>query len=193
MNSLTFNFIKRAIIVPVAVTAAFVAILAFTLPGVVARSQNSSSSSETVQQMNYERVDYKKFSELKDNTYVGYISSSDFSLGTNVLMNSSKANCVSLSKDSTEPKNDGCLIIFGDNVKTQFKNLHLADTGDTVELELNGRNKYEYKIKKIIHNKTKEDISAYKKADSLIMCLSYNDFTNLGNSYLYTLYVAERI
>ena len=191
MNSLIANFIKRAIIVPVILTALVIAGISFIVPKYISASQTPQTSS--VEQLRYEKVDYETFSELKANETIGYMSSTDFDFSSNVIFNSNKAKHSSLSKDSKEPWNGGCVVVYGMNTKTQFNSLHKAEKGYKIDFEFYGKDKYTYKITDIIPNQTSEDIKKLKKDNALLLCLSYNDFSDLGNSYLYTVYVAEMV
>ena len=192
MNSLVFNFIKKGIIIPLAITALFIAGIAVVAPELGKRYQTTYPA-QVSQQLEYEKIDYDLFKDLKSDDTIGYMSSDDISLSSNILFNTQKANYASLSKKSSEPWNNGCVIVFGNNVISQFKSLHNAGIGNKIDFEIYGHDKYTYKITKIVHNQTQEDIEAFKQDNTLIMCLSYNDFSNLGNSYFYTLYIAELV
>ena len=117
----------------------------------------------------------------------------DFDFGANVLYQSTKPKYASLTKASSEPWNGGCAVVFGSNTKSQFNSLHSAKIGDTVDFEFFSHDIYSYKITQIIHNQTEKDIKKIGGKNTLVMCLSYNDFSNSGNSYFYTVYVAEQV
>ena len=191
MNSLIANYLKRAFIVPVVLTALVIFALSVIVPKYISSSQTTQTS--YVEQLRYEKVDYETFNQLKANETIGYMSSNDFDFSSNVIFNSNIAKHSSLSKDSTEPWNGGCVVVFGTNTKTQFNSLHKAEKGYKIDFEFYGKDKYTYKITDIISNQTKEDISKLKKDNTLLLCLSYNDFSDLGNSYFYTVYVAEMV
>ena len=192
MKSLRLTFFVRGILIPILFTVAVIAAISITEPVIESRSQTVYSGSGS-KQGSYEKTQYELFKELDADSPIGYITSEDFELSANVLYKTTKANSTSLSKASTEPWNGGCVVVFGNNTKSQFKALHSAGIGDTVKFEFYNHDKYAYRINRIKHNMTESDIKELNEENTLVMCLSYNDFSDLGNSYFYTVYVAETV
>jgi len=192
MKSLKLTHIIRGIVIPIIVALVFSAAL-FAVEPMFAETMKTIYTAPSSQKNDYERVKYNSFKELKTDNAVGYLSSSDFKFSTNVLYSSSQAKYSSLGTLSTEPWNEGCAVVYGKYVYSQLRFLDNANIGDSVTFDIYNHEKYTYKIKKIINNQTEDDIKSLRTSNTLLMCVEYNDFSNLGSSYFYTVYVAEMV
>ena len=192
MKQLRLTHIIRGIVIPIVVAVVFTAAI-FALEPFMESAMQTNYSAAVSQKNEYEKVKYNSFKELKTDNAVGFLSSGEFEFSTNVLYNTTKAKYSTLSKLSTEPWNGGCVVVYGSNVRTQLGYLENAQVGNKVTFDFYNQDKYTYKITKILNNQTDEDIKALRKDNALLMCVAYNDFSNLGSSYFYTVYVAEMV
>ncbi len=193
MLSLVLNFLKRALIVPLALLLIAVAAVSAFLPRLNLASVPTAQGRE-INLSSYTLVNYKAFDSLGEDNYVGKLTSEDFDLGEiAVLKSSDNSTGVRMLKSSKEPWNGGGVILVGKNIFNQFKLLHNAKKGDTVTFEFYNNDSYNYKISKIVPNVRAKELNSYLKDNLLVMCVPYNDFGNLGDSYLYTVYVAQKV
>lgn len=199
MNKLKRSYIKRALVIPLLILAVLIVAATIAVPKIIASMPVSTDKTHAVTKYNPEDYDlylreYKRFDELSLNRFVGWISSEDIALGCAVTYDSEKENteCVSLLPSSTEPWNDGCVIIVGKNTDALFRNLHKAEIGDTVNIEFYKNPSYKYRIADIVYVSEYDEIARHKKKNSLIMCLPYKNFGG-GDEYIYTLYIAKQI
>lgn len=199
MNKLKSEYIKKAVIIPLLVLAVLILAATFIVPKFIDSLPVGTDKVHAVTQYNVEEYDlfpteYSKFDELAHNRFVGWLSSEDVALGCAVTYDSenedSKAS--SLIKGSTEPWNDGCVMIIGKNTDNEFRNLHKAKIGDEVEVEFYKNNTYKYQISDIEYTVSRDEIKNYKNKNSLIMCLPYKNFDKNGE-YYYTVFVADLI
>lgn len=199
MNKLKSEYIKKAVIIPLLVLAVLILAATFIVPKFIDSLPVGTDKVHAVTQYNVEEYDlfpteYSKFDELAHNRFVGWLSSEDVALGCAVTYDSenedSKAS--SLIKGSTEPWNDGCVMIIGKNTDNEFRNLHKAKIGDEVEVELYKNSTYKYQISDIEYTVSHDEIKNYKNKNSLIMCLPYKNFDKNGE-YYYTVFVADLI
>lgn len=199
MNRLKSSYIKRAVVYPLLVLATLIIIATIVVPKFIESLPVATDKVHAVTQYNVEDYDmfptkYKDFSDLKHNRFVGWLSSEDVALGCAITYDSEneKTMATSLLKGSTEPWNDGCVMIIGKNTDAEFRNLHKAAIGDTVDIEFYGNSTYSYKISRVEHIVSRDEIKGLKKENSLLMCLPYKDFEK-ENSYFYTVYIADLI
>jgi sortase (surface protein transpeptidase) len=194
MNSLTFNFIKRAFIIPIAVTLVVVLGMFIFIP-TSSSAQSTTTSVSKIDLSGYSLAQYSKFKQLDISAYVGSISSD--SLGINCAitysLDSENINTVLLSENSTEPWNDGSVVLLGDDNTSEFKTLHDSVIGDEITIDFYSNNKYTYKINDVSYGKTLKDIKSYNKKNTLVMYVPYSNFDDLSNSYYYVEYVAELV
>lgn len=195
MNSLILNFIKRAVIVPVIVTALCVCGVRFIAPKLVESSnQVSAVTSESVDASIYNLVKYNNFNDLKKNDYVATVTCETVGMSCAAVFNcEDEPKAVDVDASSTEPWNDGTVVLVGENTASQFNKLHKANLGDEVVVEFYKHDKYTYKISKIEHSYSRENIQNSMKYKGLLLCCAYNDFSDLENSKLYTVYFAEKV
>jgi sortase (surface protein transpeptidase) len=193
MNSLTFNFIKRAFIVPIAVTLIVILGILVGVPKIVS-AQSSTNSVTKIDLSGYSLAEYSEFKQLKESDYVGSISSESLGINSAITYSlDSDKNTILLSQSSKEPWNNGSVILVGDNSNSQFKSLHSSEVGDEITINFYSNDKYVYKITDVEFGKTLEDIDSYNKKNTLVMFLPYNNFEDLGNSYYYAVYIAEMV
>lgn len=199
MNRLKSSYIKRAVIYPLFVLAGLIIIATIVVPKFIASLPVATDKVHAVTQYNVEDYDmfpakYDSFSKLKHNRFVGWLSSEDAALGCAITYDSEneETNAASLIKGSTEPWNNGCVMIIGKNTDAEFRNLHKAEIGDVVDVEFYENSTYSYKISSVEYIVSRDGIKDLKKKNSLLMCLPYKNFEK-DNSYFYTVYVADLI
>lgn len=199
MNKLKSEYIKKAVIIPLLVLAVLILAATFIVPKFIDSLPVGTDRVHAVTQYNVEEYDlfpteYSKFDELAHNRFVGWLSSEDVALGCAVTYDSENedSKAASLIKGSTEPWNDGCVMIIGKNTDNEFRNLHKAKIGDEVEVEFYKNNTYKYQISDIEYTVSRDEIKNYKNKNSLIMCLPYRNFDKNGE-YYYTVFVADLI
>lgn len=199
MNKLKSEYIKKAVIIPLLVLAVLILAATFIVPKFIDSLPVGTDKVHAVTQYNVEEYDlfpteYSKFDELTHNRFVGWLSSEDVALGCAVTYDSENedSKAASLIKGSTEPWNDGCVMVIGKNTDNEFRNLHKAKIGDEVEVEFYKNNTYKYQISDIEYTVSRDEIKNYKNKNSLIMCLPYKNFDKNGG-YYYTVFVADLI
>lgn len=199
MESLKSKYIKKAVIFPLITIAVLIVLAAVFVPKIISALPVSTDKTHAVLTYNakdydYYLKEYDSFDSLRLNRFVGWLSSEDAALGCAVTYDSENedTDAASLLPDSTEPWNNGCVMIIGDNTDKEFRNLHKAGVGDIVTVDFYAKDSYDYKIKQIDVNVERDEIANYKKADSLILCRPYKNFEK-DNSYFYVVYVAELV
>ena len=137
---------------------------------------------------------YNVFSELNHNRFIGWLSSEDVALGCAVTFDSENenSNAASLLKGSTEPWNNGCVMIIGNNSDAEFRNLHKAKIGDKIDIEFYKNGTYHYQINSIEYIVSRDEIKDFSDKNKLIMCLPYKNFEK-DNAFFYTVYTADLI
>ncbi|WP_177916915.1 sortase domain-bontaining protein [uncultured Eubacterium sp.] len=199
MNDLKSSYIKKTVIFPLVTVAILIVVAALSVPKIIASLPVATDKTQAVKTYNAKDYDYylkefDSFEELRLNRFVGWISSDDVALGCAVTYNSEDEDtkASSLMPESTEPWNNGCVMIVGDNTDDEFRNLHKASVGDEVTVDFYAKDSYTYKIKQIEVNLTRDEILKYKKDNTLILCRPYKNFEKDG-SYFYTIYIAEAV
>lgn len=199
MNDLKSSYIKKTVIFPLVTVAILIVVAALSVPKIIASLPVATDKTQAVKTYNAKDYDYylkefDSFEELRLNRFVGWISSDDVALGCAVTYNSEDEDtkASSLMPESTEPWNNGCVMIAGDNTDDEFRNLHKASVGDEVTVDFYAKDSYTYKIKQIEVNLTRDEILKYKKDNTLILCRPYKNFEKDG-SYFYTIYIAEAV
>lgn len=196
MNSLFVNFIKRAIIVPLLVSCIAAALILFAGPRAVARTNaaaDNSSASESLDLTGYSLKSYSSFNQLKSGDLVATIKCENILLGEKaVIFDSSDKSNIVMHKASVEPWNKGGVLFVGANTSDQFKLLHDAEIGEKFVVSFYDNDTYTYKLKRIIPCAEAKELTSYIKENRLVLCLQYNDFKDLGNSYYYQVFIAEK-
>ena len=194
MASLLFNFFKRAIVVPVVVTAIVIGIIYAFAPKFINEEKNRvPASNETVNLSEYDVKDYNNFDELKHGGYIGKISCKSVDIGElPVVYARQTKKAVYAIESSSEPWNGGGMLIIGYDTFEQFAKLYNSEKGDKVTLEFYSKDTYNYKIESKVTGVRENELKNFIEEDKLILAVPYNDFSNLGNSYFYTLYVARK-
>ncbi len=194
MNSLKFNFVRRAFIIPVLLSAIVVAVVWFTAPKMIESSNAVSVAAATdVDISKYKLNEYDKFSQLKSGEYVATIACKNSAVSCPALyLDDIETGTAYMTKASTEPWNDGTVAFVGDNFDSEFKSLHSAKIGDEVYVSFYKHGTYTYKITKITANNKLTALKQYEKQkNKLILCLPYTDFESAESSSIYTFYIAE--
>ncbi len=193
------DFLLMCIVLPIALSLVLVVVCYFAVPPFIAWLPTNTDSTDAIVEYDpneYYLVDYMNFSDLRLNNFVGWLSSDDLGLGCAVTYDSENefTEAASLSVASTEPwGNNGALLITGENTDYEFRNLHKAQIGDRVTIDFNGHASYTYEIVEITTKETRQETYAHMNDKTLVMCLSYNDFSNYGSSYFYHVYVAQLV
>ena len=193
MKSIVLSFIRRAVIVPVLITAVVTAVIYFALPKFL-NDSDEGKSAYTVTSLDlspYNVNQYDAFSELEKNDFVGSVYSEKLGFGESAVLFDCDGEHISLDKDSAEPWNSGGVILYGDDSSSQFGNLENAEIGDEITVKFYSNEEYTYTVTDIKANLRYDEVKKYAADNTLIAAISYNDFSNLGEDYLYTIYIAE--
>ena len=199
MNRLKSSYIMRAVVYPLLVLAVLIIIATIIVPKFIESLPVATDKVQAVTQYNVKDYDmfptkYSKFSELEHNRFIGWLSSEDVALGCAVTYNSENenSNAASLLKSSTEPWNNGCVMIIGKNTDNEFRNLHKAKIGDKIDIEFYKNDTYHYQISDVEYIVSRDEISNFKGKNKLIMCLPYKNFEK-DDEFFYTVYTADLI
>lgn len=198
MKGLKSSYIRKAIVFPIVVVIILIVIATLIVPSIITRIPTATDATKGVKEYNaddYYLVNYDNFEDLRLNNFVGWLSSDDIALGCALTYKSEDENttAASLLATSTEPWNKGTIIIIGDNTDAEFRNLHKANYNDTFTIEFHKHDSYTYAVKDIVPTRTKDEINDYVDEGDAILCLPYNDFSQLGTEYFYTLYVCKLV
>ena len=194
MDSLKFNFVRRAFIIPALLSAVIIAVIWFAAPKMIESSNAVSVVAATdVNISKYKLNEYNKFSQLKSGDYVATITCKNSAVSCPVLyLDDIETGTAYMPKFSTEPWNNGTVAFVGDNFESEFKSLHSAKIGDEVYVNFYKHGTYTYKITKITANNKLSDLKQYEKQkNKLILCLPYTDFESADSSSIYTFFIAE--
>ena len=198
MDSLTVNFIKRAIIVPLIAALLTAALLVTAGPRITAKSEvaknNETTQVQSLDLTGYSVKSYKTFKQLKSGDLAATIKCENIGFGEKaVVFDISDKRYITMNKARSEPWNNGGVLFMGNNTSEQFKELHAAQKGDEFVVSFYDNDAYTDKLKKIIPCATAKELTSYIKDNTLVLCLQYNDFKDLGNSYYYQVYIAEMV
>lgn len=199
MNRLKSSYIMRAVVYPLLILAVLIITATFVVPKFIDSLPVATDKVHAVTQYNVKDYDmfptrYNKFSELNHNRFIGWLSSEDVALGCAVTFDSENenSNAASLLKGSTEPWNNGCVMIIGKNTDDEFRNLHKAQIGDKVDIEFYKNGTYHYQISDIEYIVSRDEIKDFSDKNKLVMCLPYKNFEK-DNDFFYTVYTADLI
>ena len=199
MNRLKSSYIMRAVVYPLLVLAVLIITATIIVPKFIESLPVATDKVQAVTQYNVKDYDmfptkYSKFSKLEHNRFIGWLSSEDVALGCAVTYNSENenSNAASLLKGSTEPWNNGCVMIIGKNTDNEFRNLHKAKIGDKIDIEFYKNDTYHYQISDVEYIVSRDEISNFKGKNKLIMCLPYKNFEK-DDEFFYTVYTADLI
>ena len=199
MNRLKSSYIMRAVVYPLLVLAVLIITATFVVPKFIDSLPVATDKVHAVTQYNVKDYDmfptkYNEFSELNHNRFIGWLSSEDVALGCAVTFDSENenSNAASLLKGSTEPWNNGCVMIIGKNSDAEFRNLHKAKIGDEIDIEFYKKGTYHYQINSIEYIVSRDEIKDFSDKNKLIMCLPYKNFEK-DNDFFYTVYTADLI
>ena len=194
MASLLLNFIKRAIIIPIAVTVIVIGVIYSAVPRFISEGQTRTSSlNDRIDLSLYNVKEYNSFKELNAGDYIGDLRCENIDLGsTAVVYKTESDNAVYASGVSKEPWSSGSMLIIGNDNSSQFGKFYNSKKGDKISLEFYSKETYKYKIEKKVVGVTDSELNGYVKDGKLIIAVPYNDFSNLGSSFFYTLYIAGR-
>lgn len=198
MDKLKSSYIKKGIIFPLVTIIVLIILSVIFVPKIINMIPTGTDATQAITQYNandYYLVDYKNFEDLRLNNFVGWLSSDDIALGCAVTYKSEDEGTTasSLLERSSEPWNDGTVVIIGENSDREFRNLHKATINNEFTIDFHQHDSYTYKIKEIIPTRTKSEINDYMDESDAILCLPYNDFSKFGNEYFYTIYLAEMV
>lgn len=199
MNRLKSSYIMRAVVYPLLVLAVLIITATFVVPKFIDSLPVATDKVHAVTQYNVKDYDmfptkYNEFSELNHNRFIGWLSSEDVALGCAVTFDSENenSNAASLLKGSTEPWNNGCVMIIGKNSDAEFRNLHKSKIGDEIDIEFYKNGTYHYQINSIEYIVSRDEIKDFSNKNKLIMCLPYKNFEK-DNDFFYTVYTADLI
>ena len=199
MNRFKSSYIMRAVVYPLLVLAVLIITATFVVPKFIDSLPVATDKVHAVTQYNVKDYDmfptkYNEFSELNHNRFIGWLSSEDVALGCAVTFDSENENssAASILKGSTEPWNNGCVMIIGKNSDAEFRNLHKAKIGDKIDIEFYKNGTYHYQINSIEYIVSRDEIKDFSDKNKLIMCLPYKNFEK-DNDFFYTVYTADLI
>ena len=199
MNRLKSSYIMRAVVYPLLVLAVLIITATFVVPKFIDSLPVATDKVHAVTQYNVKDYDmfptkYNEFSELNHNRFIGWLSSEDVALGCAVTFDSENenSNAASLLKGSTEPWNNGCVMIIGKNSDAEFRNLHKAKIGDKIDIEFYKNGTYHYQINSIEYIVSRDEIKDFSDKNKHIMCLPYKNIEK-DNDFFYTVYTADLI
>lgn len=194
MDSLKFNFVRRAFIVPVILSVVVIAVIWFAAPKFIdASNAVSVSAASDVDISKYQLREYENFSQLKSGDYVATITCKNSAVSCPALyLDDIETGTAYMSKSSSEPWNNGTVAFVGDNFESEFKSLHSSNVGDEIYVNFYKHGTFTYKITQISANKKLTDLKQYEKQkNKLVLCLPYTDFESADNSSIYTFFVAQ--
>lgn len=194
MTSLLLNFLRRAILVPVLLTAVVIFSVYTVVPKYVYSGNKDEVETESVVDLSsYNTKDYASFKNLKSGDYVGTVECPSVGMNkTPIIFSEERKGVASLCKDSKDPWNKGAFAIATNDTKCEIGKLYNSKIGDEITVEFYSKGEYTYKLEKVIVGKTKKDINSYIKDSKLVICVPFNDFSDLNNSYYYTFYIAGK-
>lgn len=199
MNRLKSSYIMRAVVYPLLVLAVLIITATIVVPKFIDSLPVATDKVHAVTQYNVKDYDmfptkYNEFSELNHNRFIGWLSSEDVALGCAVTFDSENenSNAASLLKGSTEPWNNGCVMIIGKNSDAEFRNLHKTKIGDEIDIEFYKNGTYHYQINSVEYIVSRDEIKDFSDKNKLIMCLPYKNFEK-DNAFFYTVYTADLI
>lgn len=202
MNSLFFNFIRRAIIFPVIVVVIIVLLISFGANRQVSRTNvDYTANSAEISIDDFSPKEYNSFSEIKEGRYVCTSKIGNFEsavLYGSLEGQSEITNLFYMNSTSTEPWNNGCVKIMSDSWN-QMNRLLDVRIGDSIQCQFyHGDENLEtdvtecsYKVIAIENGKSAKYISKYQNADTLLVCASYDNIADKNQSFYYVI-VAER-
>ncbi|MBQ9517022.1 MAG: hypothetical protein IJR60_02990 [Eubacterium sp.] len=191
MKSMGFNFIKRAVIIPLVL-----AVIAAALVLAAVKFAPERLTEDQNEQTTYSVQEVQEFSKLQSGDYVGRLVFAD---GTEraVTFDESTGNTLVLLQKSKEPWKNGSAVIRGTGVSAQLGELRHLKQGDTFTFDIGKRGGFEYEITDVASGVSAKDASAYTgqkgKAKMLYLCRSYNDFSSADKTKLYVVYTARQI
>ena len=185
--SILINFIKRAVVVPIILTA-------ITICGVYVFDYNESGKQSTTPKSTpvYNVQEFEMFSQLEEGSYVGKLRSESLNFSSDITAFESVSSSLVLNESSKEPWKNGSVILIGTSAKNQLAVFRGAKKGDKLSLEIYVNDKLEYTITDIEYGLHYEELEKLSGKDKLFVCRSYNDFSNLSKSKLYAVYSAEK-
>ena len=185
---IVINFLKRAVVIPVLVTAITIGCVYAYVHFSSGHQKASSANSNPV----YQVEQYDKFSQFKEGDYIGKLRCESLDLAVDVTAFGSVSNSIVMSDVSKEPWEDGSVILIGTSAKNQLASFRRINKGDKLSFEAYANDKFEYVITDIEYGYRDEDIARLKGKNKLYVCRSYNDFSNRGEAKLYAVYSAEK-
>ena len=197
MRALAFNFVRRAIIVPVVVTALLLAVLMYMAPRQIAQSAANVNTvyAGGVSLASFNTVDYDSFSALTEDAFVGTLSCEALEMPAVAVLNGTQNNAnIGMAENSAEPwgSNSGILLI-GMNTVNQLKYLHSAAVGNEFTFSFYGNGNYRYAVERVVPNCAEDDLDAYCEEGTLVLCLPYNDVSSEDAPALYLVCVAREV
>ncbi|MBR3149700.1 MAG: hypothetical protein IKF64_05970 [Eubacterium sp.] len=185
MKIMTYNFLRRAVIIPLIITAVFLVGMF-----IVVKAAPKDEIEVTQNAVTYRTQEFTKLSDLDGGAYVGKIKYADYA--ADITYAESYSNSLFAAEGSTEPWNNGTFILEGTGAQNQLGAFRGAKVGDAVTLEIYSNDSYDYKITNIEYGFTRDDISKLKADGTLFICRSYYDLASGGEKKLYAVYTAKQ-
>ena len=199
MTSLMFNFVKRAIIIPILLLVIVVVCIYLVVPRML-NTANAAPSTETVEDADivdlsysYDTVEYDSFNKLGQGNYVGTIECANVGMSKiAIVYDDDQKNAVSTFTGSREPWKNGSIAIITNDISSDLSKIYNAEKGDEIKVDFFSNNEYTYTLEKKVIGKTEKDIKSYMNGTDLVICVPYNNFSDLSNSFYYTIYIARK-
>ena len=193
MGSLVFNFFKRSLLVPAAVTVATIALLMTLLNSAAAASQAKLTPQEPAKQelSGYSSSLYESFTDLKDGDLIGTIAGEEIGLyPTVVCYNLDNRLHVSMTEGSTAPWEGGAMLLIGTDNVAQLKALHNAKAGSTLTLEFTGKDTYTYTVEHIDACVTAAQLADYYTDGVMAVAIPYKNLSSVTADDCYLVFSA---
>ena len=142
----------------------------------------------------YSSSSYSGFSGLESGEFVGTIACEETGLYEKPVCYDVGDNTeISLYADSTEPWNDGALLIRGLDTASQLKEMHGVSIGSELVFSAAGKASYRYEVNDIVVSVNEEDLETYLKSGTLAVAVPYKNLSGSAASNLFIVYSAKQI
>ena len=183
MKTIILSFIKRAVVIPLVITALCFSLIYFGIAGFTSRSDNQEKAP-------VQTVSFEEFSALSAGDCIGRLSAGEYE--NSVMFADGYDDALFLGEYSGEPWNGGSVFIFGNSSNKQLGALRGLSKGDEVTLELFSNSTFTYKIRGVRYGLSINEVNKLSGKNKLYLCRSYYDFAGDGKSKLYAVYTADK-
>ncbi len=181
MRSLVFNFIKRFLLVPAAITAIAIVLLTPYLNKAADTSQARLQPAKTtaLDLSGYSSSAYDSFTQLNKGDLIGTLSGEEIGLQPAAVCYDPETNTqLSMTEASTAPWEGGAMLIVGMDTAKQLRAMHHAVIGSALALDIAGKDVYRYTIERIDTGVTAEQLSTYYTDGTLAVAMPYKNLSS---------------